>query len=82
MKKLHIDLNEYDSLEELQQAFWDMPTEMKVTGIQLASSKKDAEAKLNYQKEHFPTNGARIFWWSKETLNDVITFVMHECIFD
>jgi hypothetical protein len=82
MKILHITLNEYNSLEELHQAFWDMPSEMKKTGVQLASTKKDAEAKLKYQKENFPTTGARIFWWSKEVLNDVNTFVMHGCIFD
>lgn len=88
MKILHIDLCEYQSLEELHKAFWDMPEEMKDTGVQLASSKKQAISNLEYQYKHFRERGARVFWWAKEKRTDLVTgnelmsFVMYEAIYD
>lgn len=82
MKILHVMLNEYNSPEEVTQAFLDMPAEMKKNGARLVSSKKQAEHNLNYQWEHFKEFGARVFWWKKEEYNGVITFVMYEALFD
>jgi hypothetical protein len=75
-------LTEHNSPEEVTQAFWDMPAEMKKTGAGLASSKKQAEHNLNYQWEHFAHLGARVFWWEKAEYKGVVTFVMYEALFD
>jgi hypothetical protein len=75
-------LTEHDSLEEVTKAFMEMPEEMKKTGVQLVSSKKQSEHNLNYQWEHFAHLGARVFWWEKVEYNGVVTFVTYEALFD
>lgn len=75
-------LNEYNSYEELLAAFWNFPAEMTKTGVQLASSKTNAEKKLKYQHELHPMMMARVFWSKKATYEGTTTFVMYEAIFD
>lgn len=82
MKILHIGLSEYDSLEELHNAFYNMNEEDKKNGCQLVSSKKKAEENLKYQFDKFNTLGSRIFWYDKGTFEDRTTYVLTEAVFD
>lgn len=76
-KIIHVDLNSYSSLEELIQAFLDMPDEMKVNGVQLADSKQKAEDKLRYTYQIRPSRPVRVFWWEQV---DTEEFTMYECL--
>ena len=82
MKILHIGLSEYDSLEELQNVFYNMNGEEIKNGCQLVSSKKKAEENLKHQFDKFNTLGSRIFWYDKCTFEDKTTYVLTEAIFD
>jgi hypothetical protein len=82
MKILHIFLREYDTYKELEADFYNMDKGMNQHGIQLASSKKQAEKNLIYQHKHFGEKGARVFWWSKGEYQGINTFAIHEAVFD
>lgn len=82
MRKIHVALAEYDSFEELLRYFRNMPSDMKTTGVQLASSKEKAEKNLQYQYDHFKHLGARVFWCNCEELNGVKYFILTEVLFD
>ncbi len=82
MNILHIPLNEFYSLDLLKSAFYNLPKELVLNGSQLTDTKNDAEIKLKYQYEYYPTKEARIFYWVKETFENITTYVMYECIME
>ena len=82
MKILHIELTEFETLEELRTTFYNIDKEMGKNGCQLTSSKKKAEKKLKDQYEKFGTLGNRIFWYQKCIFKGNETFVINETLFD
>lgn len=79
MKILHIDLVEFDSLDELKTAFINNAEhpEMSMHNAKLVSSKKLAEKIITA-----PDNNLRVFWYSKFKFDGAIGFLMHECLID
>lgn len=82
MKILHIGLSEFETLEELHTAFYNLGKEVNENGCQLVSSKKKAEENLKYQYEKFNTLGSRIFWYESGIFEGKETFIMNEAVFD
>ena len=77
---LHIELNEYDTTQELLDAFHSIDDEIKRRGAVLTDSKKMAEDILINNLRN--KTGERVFWYKKESFEGRITFVMLEAIRD
>lgn len=81
-KILSVLINEYNSIEELQKDFLNMPKEMSLTGKKLYSSKKKAMNGLEYQKKHFFGQMARQFYYTKVLFEGTEYFLLYELLID
>jgi hypothetical protein len=82
MKIIHVGLTEFDTLEELENTFFNMDGEMTKNGCQLVSSKKKAEENLKFQFENLNKLGSRVFWHEKVDYEGRITYTINEAVFD
>ena len=81
MKITHIKIKTYSTLQEVYDAFWSIPKEMKHFGVQMTQNKRLAERNIKYQYEHFKWNGARVFWWKKvKNDNKSTVYIMYETV--
>lgn len=81
-KVLDIHINEYDSLEQLQKDFLNMPKEMDINGKKLNKSKKQAISGLEYQRKMFYSQMARQFYYVKTPFEGVDYYQLHELVID
>ena len=81
-KVLDVHINEYTSLEKLQNDFLNMPKEMNLTGKKLNKSKKDALSGLEYQRKHFYGQMARQFYYKRTPFEGLDYFQLHELVLD
>lgn len=81
-KVLDIHINEYDSLEQLQKDFLNMPKEMDINGKKLNKSKKQAISGLEYQRKMFYGQMARQFYYVKTSFEGVDYYQLHELVID
>lgn len=81
-KVLNVHINEYDSLEKLQDDFLNMPKEMSLTGKKLNSSKAQALKGLKYQRKHCYGHMARQFYYEKTLFEGVDYFQLYELVID
>lgn len=76
-KILHIDLQEFNSLKELKEAFNEMDKEMAENGTALVSSKQEAEKTL---KER--TDLTRVFYFDICVFEGSNYYILCEALFD
>lgn len=79
---LHIGLTEYDSIEELRNAFYLINEKETKNEHRLASSKQKAEEHIMHQFCTTNRVDNRVFWYSKCTFKNKTTYVLYEAIFD
>ena len=78
-KVLDININEYDSLEQLHKAFF---KQMDINGKQLNNSKKQALSGLEYQRKMRYGQMARQFYYVKTKFEGVDYYQLHELVID